>query len=1120
MKRSTALAWFLLIALAITAVYAILQAIVPFPLRLPLRPIVAISPHNAARMTLLARLGQGLTNEIVWSPDGQQLVVASSIGIHFYDAQTLQETRFIETKTQVSSIALSPDGKWLAAAIEGEVIKVWQVPGFQAHSLPEYSRDAVTVAFSPDSRLLAFVSYDGGLVLWNVLGRREQGAIYRPGALSMTGALGVAFSPDGQVLAVLVSGPPGLNDEGESIELWEVSGERKVRTLAGARYYYRSVNRPAFSPDGTLLAALGKGGTVKIWEVASGREIHALSIKNTLGEGCVRFSPDGLLLATGARSTQLWDVASGRELRTLTGSAESLSFSPDGTSLAAGSRDGGVTVWDATAASGREQRARTRYGVDSLAFSPNGRWLASVSEYYGGMRIWELTSGRELDLSAGQGEAVIGMAFSPDGKLLASGRLDGAIKLWDVEIWSELGHFRHRPTSEMSLAFSPDGRWLASGANDGTVKVWDATAAGGRELHAFQESFSEAVMSLAFSPDGERVMAGSFGGAVKVWEVTGGRQALQLPHYGEKILSGKAFSSDGTMLAVTTDNAVVLRDIPGGREWRTLAEIEREGQVEWQNWLSVAFSPDDSLVAAGSEGGLVKVWEVSSGRELANLASSHYFYVNGVAFSPDGKLLASSHGDNVVRLWGVATPGPDDTPPPVPTLPGDGQTTDPGLRCWTSEPVASVEPSPGGTYQLAFASDRDDNVEIYVMNVPSTPGSVGGTNPTRLTTHSGIDRFPTWSPDGKYIAFDSLLSKHRIYIMNANGANLHPLESRLDMSGIFPAWLPDAEHVAFVSPLPGGGCYDLYATSLEGDITSLDNSRTCSAINTWSPNGECIAYVSTQDGNTDIYVMGAEGAHPTRLTTDAAVDGKPAWSPDGRYIAFESNRDGDYEIYVMNVQEALQGSGEASLVRLTDDPAVDSGPAWSPDGKYIAFESNRDGNDEVYVMYADGATPTRLTENPAADLWPAWSPLLYAPGASTPPGSAPESPTPPPEADYTVSFANLHRCYASDAQFLAHNTGSKPFVSKVIYIDDLTTGAVLDQGGTSTTFMPTPDDCRPKYYGKFLPGGEAYLPAYIGARPPVGHLAQATIELNVEFTHLKVTRLVKFVIPPLPETQD
>ncbi len=128
-----------------------------------------------------------------------------------------------------------------------------------------------------------------------------------------------------------------------------------------------------------------------------------------------------------------------------------------------------------------------------------------------------------------------------------------------------------------------------------------------------------------------------------------------------------------------------------------------------------------------------------------------------------------------------------------------------------------------------------------------------------------------------------------------------------------------------------------------------------------------VAFTSDRDGNPEIYAMNANGSDIRRLTDNPARDSSPDWSPDGSQIVFVSDRDGNPEIYVMSAD----GS---NVVRLTDNPGFESEPAWSPDGKQIAFVSDRDGNSEIYVMNADGSNVVRLTDNPAVDDEPSWKP--------------------------------------------------------------------------------------------------------------------------------------------------
>lgn len=133
------------------------------------------------------------------------------------------------------------------------------------------------------------------------------------------------------------------------------------------------------------------------------------------------------------------------------------------------------------------------------------------------------------------------------------------------------------------------------------------------------------------------------------------------------------------------------------------------------------------------------------------------------------------------------------------------------------------------------------------------------------------------------------------------------------------------------------------------------------------PRGE-IAFTSDRDGNFEIYVMNTEGKHLRRLTDHPATDTDPVWSPDGNWIAFASERNGDSDIYVM---DALG----TNLRRLTDNPGYDGYPAWSPDGKLLAFASyGKDGKSEIYTMRSDGKQVSRLTNNLFMEIMPSWSP--------------------------------------------------------------------------------------------------------------------------------------------------
>ncbi len=180
--------------------------------------------------------------------------------------------------------------------------------------------------------------------------------------------------------------------------------------------------------------------------------------------------------------------------------------------------------------------------------------------------------------------------------------------------------------------------------------------------------------------------------------------------------------------------------------------------------------------------------------------------------------------------------------------------------------------------------------------------------------------------------------------------------------------------IAFLSTRDGNA--EIYATDSDWTgIVRLTRHPAIDSYPAWSPDGTKIAFTSNRrNGSTyEIYIMDADGKRPVRLTTNRrqvpAFDESPSWSPDGRSIAFASNREGNSEIYAMD-------TNGKNIVQLTRTLAREATPSWSPDGSKIAYVSkNINADSDIYVMNADGANPVNLTRNPLArNRDPSWSP--------------------------------------------------------------------------------------------------------------------------------------------------
>ena len=282
-------------------------------------------------------------------------------------------------------------------------------------------------------------------------------------------------------------------------------------------------------------------------------------------------------------------------------------------------------------------------------------------------------------------------------------------------------------------------------------------------------------------------------------------------------------------------------------------------------------------------------------------------------------------------------------------------------RAFSPKPAAAAvarapRTSVGRRSLIAFVTDRDGpdaignlgNQEIYTMNPD-------GTDQRRLTNEKSPDEAPAFPPDGKHIAFMSQRAGgFEIFVMNANGSEQRQLThfTELGRGAVAPTWSPDGKRIAFSTRIPPIAIYVINADGTDARKVSDDGGGASNPA--WSPDGRKIAFNSRRSGKAQIYVMDANGGNVCRLTTGDAVDRMPAWSPDGKLIAFESDRDGEGKIFVMNAD----GS---NAHRVSAQPGADSHPWWSPDGTQIVFHKTVLGHGQVYVMDADGSHTRRLT---------------------------------------------------------------------------------------------------------------------------------------------------------------
>lgn len=630
--------------------------------------LLAIGPHAPQSGVKLVDVKTGTvaqtlpgpvarTNVMIFSPDGKQLVLASSSDktIRIWNVADKKFVKSLEPEaSSILALGFAKSGQLLAAGVpakDREGLAIFDVmAGKTDKTLKGHKELVESAAFTADAVSLASVGWDAAVRVWDVE-KGEESIVMKS---HKKGVRSVTISADGKRLA---------SSSEREMKLWDGEKKELLSDLGGENTGAKFVT---MSPNGAWMLSIARDGTARLWDVE--KKTEKAKLDRDSATTSTPSDDDGEGGNTPKPATPAAAANDAPEPEAI----QSLAYSRDGKWIAIAREDGRISIRHAADGKvARELDAFTDVAA-CVAFSQDSQRIAAGS-FDKSIKVWEVESGKVLADLTGHTNWVFAVAFSPDGKTLASGSYDKTIKLWDIDTAKVLATLTGHTAGVRSVVFTNDGQYLISGSADRTATVWNLKE--NKPLTTLK-GHTAAVRAVACSPDGTTVATASEDASVKLWKTSDWSERASLAGAEGVMFWCVSFSPGGrTLAAGAFDGSVKLFDPADGKERKTL-----RGPTDAVT--AVAFAPGALEIIAGSVDKSLRRWKADTGVSTVAEAKSTDVEktptlkpaeavtalnavllnveqpVSSLSFSKDGKRLAVGTGAYRVagslQLWDVA----------------------------------------------------------------------------------------------------------------------------------------------------------------------------------------------------------------------------------------------------------------------------------------------------------------------------------------------------------------------------------------------------------------------------------------------------------------------------------